>query len=258
MPQPTPAAYAELQQAYDHFNATLFAGELPDCLITLQREKRTMGYFSSARFVHRGGQQTDELAMNPSYFGILPVRETLSTLAHEMAHAWQYHFGKPGRRGYHNLEWAAKMDELGLTPSATGKPGGKRVGERMSHYIVDGGAFDVAYADLMTRAFRLSWLDRFPPVDPSLVTLFISGDDDDDDQDGHDLEGEDERQQGRGNAEVEEALGLMVMPEPGLVNRSNRAKYRCPSCAVQVWGKPGLVVLCGEGDCRRVALDAVD
>jgi hypothetical protein len=32
--KPTPTTYAELQQAYDHFNNELFAGALPPCLIT--------------------------------------------------------------------------------------------------------------------------------------------------------------------------------------------------------------------------------
>ncbi len=51
---------------------------------------------------------TDEIAMNPSYFGVVPLLEILQTLVHEMAHAWQFHFGEPGRRGYHNKEWADK------------------------------------------------------------------------------------------------------------------------------------------------------
>ena len=40
---PTREIYDELQTAYDYFNVELFGGELPPCLITLQREKRTYG-----------------------------------------------------------------------------------------------------------------------------------------------------------------------------------------------------------------------
>ena len=47
---PTHQTYSELQHAYDHFNQALFGGQLPSCLITLQREKRSYGYFSSKRF----------------------------------------------------------------------------------------------------------------------------------------------------------------------------------------------------------------
>ncbi|MBE0194169.1 sprT domain-containing protein, partial [Klebsiella michiganensis] len=50
---PTPETYDELQRAYDFFNEKLFSNELPPCLITLQREKRTYGYCSFKRFAGR-------------------------------------------------------------------------------------------------------------------------------------------------------------------------------------------------------------
>ena len=63
MTNPTAQAYAELQLAFDHYNRELFAGELPPCLITMQREKRSYGYFSSERFVHHHDKsKTDEIA----------------------------------------------------------------------------------------------------------------------------------------------------------------------------------------------------
>src|SRR3546814_1039171 len=73
-------AYAELQFAFDHYNRSLFGGELPRCLITMQREKRTYGYFSRRRFVHTVDQRsTDEIAINPSYFAVVPLLEILQT-----------------------------------------------------------------------------------------------------------------------------------------------------------------------------------
>jgi hypothetical protein len=33
--------------------------------------------------------------------------------------------------------------------------------------------------------------------------------------------------------------------------------YRCPSCATQVWGKPGLLVLCGGEGCEAAAFEMV-
>ena len=45
MKNPTEEAYAELRSAYDFFNAELFAGRLPACLITYHRNRRTYGYF---------------------------------------------------------------------------------------------------------------------------------------------------------------------------------------------------------------------
>lgn len=59
---PTPETYDELQRAYDFFNEKLFSNELPPCLITLQREKRTYGYCSFKRFVGReSGYTVDEI-----------------------------------------------------------------------------------------------------------------------------------------------------------------------------------------------------
>lgn len=228
---PTVQAYAELQAAFDHYNARLFDGRLPFCLITMQREARTYGYFSSQRFVHRHDKSTtDEIAINPAFFAVVPLLEVLQTLVHEMAHAWQFHFGKPGRRGYHNKEWADKMEAIGLMPSNTGKPGGARTGEKMADYAIAGGLFMQATDELLSKEFSVSWLDRFPPAHHVDGTPAVVSDDGDE-------------------------LGEMV--EAGTRNRSNRVKYRCPICETQVWGKPALRILCGGDDCDAAEFEAV-
>lgn len=146
---PTGQTYGGLNGAYDFFNARLFDGRLPPCLITMQRHKGAYGYFAPERFGSRDGATvTDEIALNPSHFAERTMKDILSTLVHEQAHLWQQHFGKPSRGGYHNKEWAAKMHEIGLAPSNTGAPGGKETGQRMTHYIVEGGPFDLAFAEL--------------------------------------------------------------------------------------------------------------
>lgn len=102
MDRPTTAFYAELQKAYDAFNRLLFDGQLPQCLITLQREDRAYGYFSANRFGNIAGDKLHEIALNPTYFAIVPLVEIMATLVHEQSHVWQHHFGKPGRGNYHN------------------------------------------------------------------------------------------------------------------------------------------------------------
>ena len=99
---PTQSTYAGLNQAYAHFNARLFAGELPHCLITMQRHRGAYGYFSGDRFasITDPEQITDEIALNPSHFAGRTPTQTLSTLVHEMVHLWQHHFGKLSRAGY--------------------------------------------------------------------------------------------------------------------------------------------------------------
>jgi predicted SprT family Zn-dependent metalloprotease len=157
---PTREAYAELQKAYDYFNRVLFERRLPACLITYTRNKRTYGYFSGDRWDGSGGRLADEIAMNPQHFESCGVADVLSTLVHEMTHLEQHHFGKPSRAGYHNKQWAGLMERVGLIPSDTGQPGGKRTGQQMTHFIEEDGAFDRACTRLLEQGFQISWIDR--------------------------------------------------------------------------------------------------
>lgn len=240
---PTPQTYAELQLAYDHFNQALFDGSLPGCLITLQREKRTCGYFSQARFANLDGELSDEIALNPAFFAVVPLVETMQTLVHEMVHQWQAHFGKPGRGRYHNDEWADKMEAIGLMPSSTGHPGGKRTGDHMADYAIKGGRFLRACQSLVSdESFRLSWYDRFPAKEhvamglatPAVhLSASVGG--------------------GQPPAATLSVASSLVVTEntagttgvaPG-GDRSNRLKYTC-ACEHNVWGKPGLKLQCLE------------
>lgn len=225
---PTRENYDELQAAYDFFNRDLFGGRLPAAMITLQREKRSEGYFSGGRFVNRTtGELTDELAMNPAYFAIRPIREVLQTLVHEMVHLEQAHFGRPGRGRYHNRQWAQWMERVGLMASSTGRPGGMKTGDHMRDYVIEGGPFDLACAKLLTADFTISWLDRFPPELPPDGPLPPPAVPEED----------------QAAPETPDLRPVLVAPTPP--DKSNRVKYRCPECEVQVWGKPGLVLLCG-------------
>ena len=228
---PTERTYAELRLAYDTFNARLFDGKLPTCLITLQREKRTCGYFSSRRFGTRQGETTDEIALNPEFFAVTPLIETLQTILHEMIHLWQAHFGKPGRGRYHNAEWADKMEAVGLMPSSTGQPGGKRVGDCMADYAIAGGKFTQVVEQLITEhGFGITWYDlHTSSASPCSATTAAM------------------TNLPAAALEVPADHGVAVVPKlprPGATNRSNRFKYRCPGCGASVWGKPGLRLGC--------------
>ncbi|MDH8410092.1 sprT domain-containing protein, partial [Klebsiella pneumoniae] len=72
---------------------------------------------------------------------------------HEMVHLWQHHHGNVSRAGYHNVEWAEKMVSIGLIPSHTGAPGGKQIGQHMSHYVEPAGRFDKAANELIQKGF---------------------------------------------------------------------------------------------------------
>jgi predicted SprT family Zn-dependent metalloprotease len=160
MTDPTRTTYQGLTEAYDYFNERLFGGRLPRCLITMQRQKGAYGYFAGKRFGTKDGAEvTDEIALNPAHFRSRTTEESLSTLAHEMCHLEQDHFGKPGRTSYHNREWAGMMKAIGLMPSATGLPGGKETGQKVSHYIAGGGAFDRACRELMKSGFAVRYVE---------------------------------------------------------------------------------------------------
>jgi hypothetical protein len=60
---------ADCKKAYDHFNAALFDGKLPDCFLTYQRRANSDGYFSPDRFSGRVAKLArHELALNPDGF----------------------------------------------------------------------------------------------------------------------------------------------------------------------------------------------
>lgn len=256
--RPTEEAYAELQQAYDHYNSALFGGQLPACLFTFQRQKRTFGYFSKDRFgCRQDGRKADEIALNPEYFAVVPMVEVLQTLVHEMTHLWQEHFGKPSRACYHNTQWAEKMESIGLMPSDTGLPGGKKVGQSMADYAIRGGRFELATASLLSSGFAISWLDRFPAPTPARFAQIgqigaasapavISNRPHEEDSE---LE-----EPAEDNIDFAAAWMPPVVVQPGIIdhqktgNRSNRSKYSCPGCLMNVWGKPGLRILCGDCD----------
>jgi hypothetical protein len=144
---PTALTYTSLTLAYDFFNMELFSGALPPCLITMQRKKGSYGYFSGDRFQNTAKREevTDEIALNPMHFATRTPEQVLSTLVHEMVHLWQHHYGTPPRKSYHDKEWARKMRDVGLIPTATGEIGGKETGQKMAHLIAEAGNFKQAY-----------------------------------------------------------------------------------------------------------------
>jgi ribosomal protein S27AE len=166
-----------------------------------------LGYFCRQRFINRDGQRTDEIALNPSHFAQRTDIGVLSTLAHEMAHLSQFHFGKSRRAGYHCRQWADRMITIGLSPSDTGRPGGRQTGYQMTHYVIEGGRFDVLTQQMVTSGFRLSWHDADHAVSGS---------------------------------------GPVRAPQaPSDDDGSHRWKFTCPRCGFNAWAKPNGRVDCG-------------
>jgi hypothetical protein len=203
---PTQETSTQFQAAYEFFNRELCENKLPNCLITLQRQRSSYGYFSADRFDRKDGERTDEIAINPQHLRSRSVEETLSTLVHEMKHLEQHHFGKPGRGRYHNKAWADMMEAIGLIPSDTGRPGGKRTGDTVSHYIKDCGRFAQAVERLLATGFEITWREAAP-------------------------------EQGSGARGNEEGRGALS---------GKRTKFTCPHDGCQnAWAKSSASLMCG-------------
>lgn len=154
MSKPTAEQFGAYQKAFAYFNETLFGGSLPECILNFSRKGKTRGFFASERW-QKGESNTHEISLNPDVLDREPI-ETMSTLVHEMVHLWQFEYGNYSKNGYHNSEWAAKMESIGLMPSNTGEPGGSRTGSKMTHYIIYDGLFQKAF-EAMPSKFLIPW-----------------------------------------------------------------------------------------------------
>lgn len=224
--RPTNGQYGNFQLAYDFFNVELFDGKLPDIMFTMARKPHSRGYFHANKFgrrvcdgstiIREKGEEklttAHELCLNPDTFHSRTDRDILSTLVHEMCHVWQYVFGKMPSGGYHDREWGNKMKECGLHPSNTGMVGGKETGRQMTHYIIEGGKFDVLCKQLLNDGFSLNWQSFIGrEVSPATPT----------------------------------APGVYVV-EPPVKAKQTRQKFSCPACGQNAWAKPGAKLFCGE------------
>lgn len=222
---PSLEACAELQYAYAYFNDALWDGLVPPCMIVYTRKKHCLGYFSPDRFRRLDGIEVPELALHSGHLALRSDRDSLSTLVHEMAHVWRHYLGplnRNGKRvtnGYHDRHWANEMLRVGLVPSNTGAPGGRRTGYRMSHYIAAGGPFDRACAALLETGFRINWADRVVRANP-----------------------------------VEAA----PEDKADTPKKKDRVKFSCPICDLNAWAKPSAKLVCGTCSVEMTSPDNPD
>jgi hypothetical protein len=146
-----------------------------------------------------------------------------------MTHLWRHLHGKRNRKGghgapgYHDAVWADRMEAIGLMPSDTGKPGGKRTGYHMGDYAIEGGLFDLARRELLISGHGVNWRDSRQPFsfgDPSAGTT------------------------------KPEAAGSGSMPPR---RRKTRTRFECPICTVKAWSRPSARLACAACDMPLVA-----
>lgn len=208
---PTRMQFSALEYWFDYFDNELFDRSLKPCLLNLSRSRRGVrGFFAPKRWESalETSEAIGEISLNPTNLRGRTACEVASTFVHEMVHLWQEQFGRPGRRGYHNRQWASKMEEIGLIPTSTGVPGGRKIGERMTHYILEGGAFSRAWEKL--------------EAGNQLPFTCTEG----------------------GFFPVPVAIAAQIVPEAR--RKRNKVKYACVRCKTNVWGKAGLPLICGS------------
>lgn len=243
--KPTIEFYTLFQFIYDYYNVHLFENKLPNCMIVITRKTYTLGYYSNERWENKSRVKTDELAMNPMYFSKRSILEILQTMAHEMCHVWQFHYGKRSRGGYHNKEWGRKMESIGLMPSNTGQIGGKKTGQQMMDYPISNGEFlKVSGKLIKEKIFETFWIDR--TIKPKVEVIM-------DNWINQDLGSNKFLQNANFEKEIINLLSEKFdvdIPVYDAPQDSSKSKYTCPNCYSNVWGKRNLSIICGLCDCE--------
>lgn len=223
---------------YKIMNRCLFGGKLPNCMITLERRGRAFGYFRPSSFKNREDTIAHQIAMNPEFFEPYGDLEAFQTFAHEMCHLWREVLGprncngSNGTRGYHCRAWGRKMEEIGLMPSHTGKPKGRKTGYQMAEYVIEGGKFDLLSKELLQNGMHVDWRDASSRVAAP-----------------------------QASEEIPELEGMLLMPEGEVSQPSQkpskkpqkRIKFECPSCRLKAYAKRSARLRCDDCDLPMVA-----
>jgi hypothetical protein len=229
--------YERVHAIGQHFNRVLFDDALPTPLYTLRRGAGGLGHFAANRWCDENGRVIAEISLSPELFAHHTWLMLMQTMAQQQCHLWQHVHGEPSRPGYHNAEWAAKMESIGLIPSSTGMPGGRRTGQAMSAYPIAAGKFVRACADLADGTLRMPVAMRWgaevasppPPVPIGLPRAALR------------------RLLSPIGTPRDDAL---LVEGQALRDQKRKVKYSCPGCAMNVWGRPGLRLRCGDCDAR--------
>lgn len=264
---PTTEFYHLFSYLYDHYNRTLFDGQLQMPIIVVTRKKNVFGYYSYQRWKDAKSNLVDEIALNPLMFDKYPIIEICQTIVHEMCHQWQYQYGTPTRSGYHNKEWADKMEQIGLMPTSTGQPGGTVTGQKMADYPIPNGLFSLhtktlQNSELFQKLYYENVLDHLPGSESGHIHYHLS------DSDFNTGGPSSETETTNLIAQLEQSDSFMLMLEdrdgfrkkpqndlkprcmdPVYIQQQNekkiKIKYSCAICDTNVWGKSGLSIICG-------------
>lgn len=142
--------YQILQEIYDYFNAELFDNQLPEIIFTIDYRKSQANGFFHYEKMQKGDKKISIISLNPDTFNRENIK-IISTLVHEMVHAWECYQVKIPAKAYHTKTWSNKMISIGLMPSSDGTETGKKTGRHMTHYIIPGGLFECKAKEFISK-----------------------------------------------------------------------------------------------------------
>ena len=217
----TSRQFTALEDARNYLNEHLFqkvfGRSLGPVMLRPARHGKAFGYYRNASWKEDGQAPVPEISLCPYGLNRSPDK-VFATLVHELCHQYQYEYGKPGRTGYHNLEFAEIMRKVGLFCSSTGEPGGKQTGDQMTHYIV----LDGLFAKVFTRMPKDYLLPFKPLFDEE---YFVTG------------------------------TSCTSVGKPKPMNNKNKTKFTCLGCGAAAWGKYSLDINCNQCEQRMVFIN---
>lgn len=262
---PTKEFYEAFDFAFDFYNRELFDNQLNKVLITVRsiepkkKGLKNNGYYSKRIFAYDGGP-ISEIALNINIFSERSTVGILSTLVHEMVHQWrEEHCLEPsdGKFEGHDDAWGKKMMEIGLIPTSTGLPGGKKKAKNMTHYPSENGLFaKKTYELIVEHDLKIPIFDSYGAyVNKGNTYMGIN----EELKENWILNSENPEEKEK----VEKALSslsndptiisanindLIVVKKPKAKPLEPKFNYICPSCESKITGKEGLKVFCLECD----------
>lgn len=110
---------AALQSAFNAINRDYYGGELEKAVITVKegKNKNAFGWIELAKNWNQNGTKRHEINIAGDYLGERTVRQTITTLMHEMVHLYNIQNGikDTTRSGiYHNKNFKKTAEEHGL------------------------------------------------------------------------------------------------------------------------------------------------
>ncbi len=112
-----------LYRIFDRINERFFGGEVPVPVISFKSERRTRGgHYVIGR--NEVGVK-ENININRKHLSD-PLQKVVATLAHEVAHCYQFNYGEPGSGNYHNKAFREKVESMGIPCTKWGKPLGIR------------------------------------------------------------------------------------------------------------------------------------